>query len=203
MVETRSTRQPHPLQDAQDPNEKDVASRATVGYEEEEGILDDDYEENLDEYAYDEGSYSELVLLRQKAVDHEAKIAAQKVQNQKMQEVMLAMQKAMEAAGIHLHPKAISAGLGKEPEESSPSTQKQKSREPSPIRYPAEGNQKKNPTSTPGKKKKVQDPGKVRRGANSKKGVLALRIERTEKAFPCTKSPEGEEEGDRNVLPLI
>ncbi|KAM6569708.1 hypothetical protein CsatB_017693 [Cannabis sativa] len=176
MVETRSTRQPRPLQDAQDPNDEDVASRATVGSEEEEGPPDDDYEGNFDEYAYDEGSYSELVLLRQKAVDHEVEIAAQKEQNQKTQEVMLAMQNAMEAAGIHVHPKSILAGLGKEPEESSPSTQKQKSREPSPIRYPAEGNQKKNPTSTPGKKKKVQDPRKVRsdfpKGKGPQRGKL-------------------------------
>ncbi|KAM6571176.1 hypothetical protein CsatA_015256 [Cannabis sativa] len=133
MVETRSTRQPRPLEDAQDPNEEDVASRAAEGFEEEEGIPDDDYEGNLDEYAYDEGSYSELVLLRQKAIDHEAEIEAQKAQNQKMQEVMLAMQKAMEAAGIHVHPKAMTVGLGKEPETSSPSSQQQKSREPSPI----------------------------------------------------------------------
>ncbi|KAM6562816.1 hypothetical protein CsatB_022814 [Cannabis sativa] len=176
MVETRSTRQPRPLEDAQDPNEEDVASRAAEGSEEEEGIPDDDYEGNLDEYAYDEGSYSELVLLRQKAIDHEAEIEAQKAQNQKMQEVMLAMQKAMEAAGIHVHPKAMTAGLGKEPEESSPSTQQQKSREPSPIRYPAEGNQKKNPTSTPGRKKKAQDPRKVRsdfpKGKGPQRGKL-------------------------------
>ncbi|KAM6582734.1 hypothetical protein CsatB_009736 [Cannabis sativa] len=163
MVETRSTRQPRPLEDAQDPNEEDVGSRAAEESEEEEEIVpDEDYEGNLDEYAYDEGSYSELVLLRQKAIDHEAEIEAQKAQNQKMQEVMLAMQKAMEAAGIHVHPKAMTAGLNREPATSSPNSQQQKSREPTPIRYPAEENQTKNPTSTPGRKKKVQDPRRVR-----------------------------------------
>ncbi|KAM6546625.1 hypothetical protein CsatB_027365 [Cannabis sativa] len=122
MVETRSTRHPRPLEDAQDPNEEDVASRAAEesGEEEEEVVPDENYEENLDEYAYDGGSYSELVLLRQKAIDHEAEIEAQKAQNQKMQEVMLAMQKAMEAAGIHVHPKAMAAGLDGEPATSSP-----------------------------------------------------------------------------------
>jgi hypothetical protein len=156
-----------------------VASRENVGSEEEEGTHDDEYEGNFDEYdAYDEGSYSELVFLRKKAVDHEAEIAAQKEQNQKMQEVMLAMQKAMEAAGIHVHPKAIPAGLGKEPEESSPSAQKQKSREPSPIRYPSEGNQKKNPTSTPRKKKKVQDPRKVRSDFPKGKGPHRGKLQR-------------------------
>lgn len=81
MVETRSTRQPRPLEDAQDPNEEDVASRAAEESEEEEIVPDGDYEGNLDEYAYDEGSYSELVLLRQKAIDHEVEIEAQKAQN--------------------------------------------------------------------------------------------------------------------------
>ena len=69
MVETRATRHPRPLEDAQDPNEEDVASRAAEESEEEEEeiVPDENYEEHLDEYAYDGGSYSELVLLRQKS----------------------------------------------------------------------------------------------------------------------------------------
>ncbi|KAM6580911.1 hypothetical protein CsatA_004685 [Cannabis sativa] len=126
MVETcNNTRQPRLPQDAQNLEDEEVASRVNVGFEERDEANDEEYKENFDEYdTYDEGSYTELLVLRQKAADHEAEIAAQREQNRKMQEVMVAMQKAMETARIHIHPKAIPVGLEETPEESSPSTQK-------------------------------------------------------------------------------
>ncbi|KAM6543602.1 hypothetical protein CsatB_008049 [Cannabis sativa] len=164
MVETQNnTRQPRSAQDAQNPEGEEVASRVNMGSEERDEANDEEYKENLEGYdTYDEGSYTELLVLRKKAADHEAELAAQKEQNKRMQEVMVAMQKAMETMGIHIHPKAILAGPEKTPKESSPSTQKPKTREPSPIRYPSEENLEKNLTSIPGRQKKAQDPRKVR-----------------------------------------
>uniref|UniRef100_A0A803QNJ1 Uncharacterized protein n=1 Tax=Cannabis sativa TaxID=3483 RepID=A0A803QNJ1_CANSA len=84
MMGTRNhTCQPHPPQCPRDPKDEEATS------------------------------YTELLTLRQKAADHEAKLAAQKEKNRKMQEIMVVMQKAMETAGIHVHPKTIPRRLGK------------------------------------------------------------------------------------------
>uniref|UniRef100_A0A803QGS9 Retrotransposon gag domain-containing protein n=1 Tax=Cannabis sativa TaxID=3483 RepID=A0A803QGS9_CANSA len=122
--------------------------------------------------------YTELLALRQKAADHEDELAAQIEQNRRMQEIMAAMQKAMEMAGIHVHPKAMPLGPGETHEESPPSTQIHKNREPSPIRYPLERCPKKNPTSFPEKKKKAQGSQKVRSDFSKGKGPQRGRLPR-------------------------
>uniref|UniRef100_A0A803NS59 Uncharacterized protein n=1 Tax=Cannabis sativa TaxID=3483 RepID=A0A803NS59_CANSA len=124
MVETRNNkRQPCPPQDAQNPEGEEVTSRVNVGSEERDEADDEEFKENFERYnTYDEGSYTELLVSRQKAADHEAELVAQKEQNRRMQEVMVAMQKAMETAGIHIHPKAILTGPEETPKDSSPST---------------------------------------------------------------------------------
>uniref|UniRef100_A0A803P8K5 Uncharacterized protein n=1 Tax=Cannabis sativa TaxID=3483 RepID=A0A803P8K5_CANSA len=64
--------------------------------EEPDETNDEEYEENQEGYdAYNDGSYTELLTLRQKAADHEVELAAQKEQNRRMQEIMVAMQKAI------------------------------------------------------------------------------------------------------------
>uniref|UniRef100_A0A803P5H8 Uncharacterized protein n=1 Tax=Cannabis sativa TaxID=3483 RepID=A0A803P5H8_CANSA len=172
MVETRNnTRQPRPPPDAQNPKGEEVASRVNVGSEERDEANDEVYKENFEGYdTYYEGSYTKLLVLRQKVADHEVKLAAQKEQNKRMEEVMVVMRKAMDTAGIHIHPKDIPAGLEETPKESSSSTQKPKTREPSLIRYPFEENLEKNPTSIPRRKKKAQDLQKVQSNFPKGKG---------------------------------
>uniref|UniRef100_A0A803PLQ8 Uncharacterized protein n=1 Tax=Cannabis sativa TaxID=3483 RepID=A0A803PLQ8_CANSA len=113
MVETQNnTRQPRPPQDPQNPEGEEAVSQVNVGSEERDETNDEEYKENLEGYdTYNEGSYTDLLVLRKKAADHEAESAAQKEQNKRMQEIVVAMQKAMEIAGIHVHPKVVLAGL--------------------------------------------------------------------------------------------
>uniref|UniRef100_A0A803PL85 Uncharacterized protein n=1 Tax=Cannabis sativa TaxID=3483 RepID=A0A803PL85_CANSA len=81
--------------------DEEAVSRVNVDAEEQDETNDKEYEENQEYDAYDDGSYTELLALRQKVADHEAKLAAQKEQNMRIQDIMAAMQKAMEMAGIH------------------------------------------------------------------------------------------------------
>uniref|UniRef100_A0A803PD05 Uncharacterized protein n=1 Tax=Cannabis sativa TaxID=3483 RepID=A0A803PD05_CANSA len=102
MVETR-THASH-SRPPQGPSglDDEVASRIDTEVEEQDGTNDIEYDENQEEYdAYADVSYTKLMALRQKAVDHEAELAEQKEQNRKIQEIMVDMQKAMEIADIH------------------------------------------------------------------------------------------------------
>uniref|UniRef100_A0A803PTW1 Uncharacterized protein n=1 Tax=Cannabis sativa TaxID=3483 RepID=A0A803PTW1_CANSA len=72
MVLTRNnSRRPHLPEDLVGPDGEEVASRVDV--EEQDKTKDPKYEGNQEEYEeYNDGSYTELIALRQKATDHEA-----------------------------------------------------------------------------------------------------------------------------------
>uniref|UniRef100_A0A803QDP6 RNase H type-1 domain-containing protein n=1 Tax=Cannabis sativa TaxID=3483 RepID=A0A803QDP6_CANSA len=64
-------------QDPQNLGDKEAASRVNMDSEERDETNDEEYEENQEGYdAYDDGSYTELLALRQKEADHEAELAA-------------------------------------------------------------------------------------------------------------------------------
>uniref|UniRef100_A0A803Q8V5 Uncharacterized protein n=1 Tax=Cannabis sativa TaxID=3483 RepID=A0A803Q8V5_CANSA len=125
-----------------------------------------------------------------------------------MQEILIVMKRAMENASIQVDSYAVpSVQKGSEIEPSQPKEgQKQKCREPSPIRYPlGKPATKENPTVVLKRNNKAKDPravhfdllkGKGPQGIGFPREKLAPKIEEIEGACPYIKSQE-----NQRVLP--